>query len=237
MTRVYLGLVAFLVAGGQLCPADKPSKRSPREALQAFNSLIGQWKGTGTPEGTNEEKAKGLWTESMKWRWQFKGDDAWLVVSFGKGKYFAKGELRFLADKDAYQLKLHTTGKKIVTFTGPLKDRRLTLDRADNDSKEEQRLVFSLLHSNRFLYYYQVKPQESGLFTQVYRVGATKQGVPFASKGDEPECVVSGGLGTIKVSYKGKTYYVCCSGCKTEFDAHPEKYIKEYEQKKAKQKK
>ncbi len=67
-------------------------------------------------------------------------------------------------------------------------------------------------------------------------MGATKKGVPFASKGDnQPECIVSGGLGTIKVRYKGKTYYVCCSGCKAEFDEHPEKYVKEYEQKKAKQ--
>ena len=46
--------------------------------------------------------------------------------------------------------------------------------------------------------------------------------------------MVSGGLGTIRVSYQGKTYYVCCSGCKAEFDANPEKYAKEYEAKKAK---
>jgi hypothetical protein len=33
---------------------------------------------------------------------------------------------------------------------------------------------------------------------------------------------------------KGKTYYVCCSGCRSEFNANPEKYIKEYEEAKAK---
>jgi hypothetical protein len=236
MSRYFLGLALVLVTTVSPLAADKPSKRSPKEALRALHSLIGKWKGTGTPEGSREEKANGLWTESQSWRWQFKGDDAWLVVSFAQGKYFVKGELRFLPKDDAYQLRLLTRDKKTLTFTGRLQDRRLTLDRSDGAAKEDQRLVFSFLHSNRFLFYYQVKPQGRGLFTRVYQVGATKKDVPFAAKGDnQPECIVSGGLGTIEVRYKGKTYYVCCSGCKAEFDEHPEKYIKEYEQKKAKQ--
>jgi YHS domain-containing protein len=37
---------------------------------------------------------------------------------------------------------------------------------------------------------------------------------------------VSGGAANIAVSYKGKTYYVCCTGCKDEFNANPEKYTK-----------
>jgi YHS domain-containing protein len=37
---------------------------------------------------------------------------------------------------------------------------------------------------------------------------------------------VTGGLGTIAVSYKGQTYYVCCGGCKDAFEADPEKYVK-----------
>ena len=33
-----------------------------------------------------------------------------------------------------------------------------------------------------------------------------------------PECIVTGGKGTIPVGFGGKTYYVCCSGCKELFD-------------------
>ena len=29
-----------------------------------------------------------------------------------------------------------------------------------------------------------------------------------------------------KSTYKGKTYYFCCPGCKTKFDKNPQKYIK-----------
>ena len=46
------------------------------------------------------------------------------------------------------------------------------------------------------------------------------------------ECIVSGGKGTIPVSYNGKTYYVCCSGCRDAFKDDPEKFIKEAEKKK-----
>ncbi|NBS91117.1 MAG: YHS domain-containing protein [Planctomycetota bacterium] len=35
------------------------------------------------------------------------------------------------------------------------------------------------------------------------------------------------------VSYKGETFYVCCSGCKDAFVENPEKFIKEFKAKKA----
>jgi YHS domain-containing protein len=49
-----------------------------------------------------------------------------------------------------------------------------------------------------------------------------------------PECIVSGGPGTIKVMYKGEAYYVCCSGCKAAFLDEPEKFIKELKEKQKK---
>jgi YHS domain-containing protein len=35
----------------------------------------------------------------------------------------------------------------------------------------------------------------------------------------------------------GKTYYVCCSGCRTEFNESPAKYVAEFEARKAKKSK
>jgi YHS domain-containing protein len=34
----------------------------------------------------------------------------------------------------------------------------------------------------------------------------------------------------MQVTHKGKTYYVCCSGCRDAFRDEPEKYIREYEE-------
>ncbi len=229
-----LALLSLLVPA-HLLLADPPVQRSPREALQAFNDLIGSWNGTGQPEGTAQEKQRGFWTESLRWRWQFKGDDAWLKVAVDKGKYFSKGELRYLPDKDLFQLTLNTVAEEALTFQGRLKDDVLTLERQDEARKETQRLTLRLLHGTRFLYRYEVKPQERSFFRRIYSVGATKEGIVFAGPGNaNPECVVSGGLGTIRVSYKGETYYVCCTGCRDAFNEDPEKYIKEFQAKKAK---
>ncbi|MEI6519403.1 MAG: YHS domain-containing protein [bacterium] len=47
---------------------------------------------------------------------------------------------------------------------------------------------------------------------------------------DEASCPVYGTImkksDMIPIQYKGKTYYMCCSDCQTNFNANPEKYIK-----------
>jgi hypothetical protein len=229
-----LGLVVLIVLPAGAEPA---KKKTPKEALRAFNDLIGSWRGTGEPFGTREEKLKGFWTEKIAWQWQFKDKDAWLVADITKGKYFTKAELRYLPEKDAFRLKLTTTGKEDLTFEGKLAKRLLTVERTDPKSKETQRLVVRLLHFNRHLVTYEVKPADHTVFTRVWQVGATKEGVDFATVDEGPECVVSGGLGTIPVTYKGKTYHVCCTGCRDAFKDNPEMYIREYEaRRKAKKK-
>ncbi len=227
-----LALVFLLLLSQPGYSAEQPPKRSPREALRPFNVLIGAWHALGTPEGSLEQKRKGTWEETICWEWQFQDKDAWLKVSFTKGKTFTEGTLRYLPDKDQFQLTLTTAEKQTVIFTGPLKDHRLLLERRDEKTKETQRLVISLVQDNRFLYHYEVHPEDRTLFRKVYLVGATKEGKPLVETSDEvgPLCVVSYGPPETVITYKGKTYYVCCNSCRQEFRKDPEKYIKEYEE-------
>ena len=234
-----IGLAVFILVG---VTAAEPVTQNPREALKPFNHLIGSWKGTGIPEGTREEKQRGFWIETIAWEWQFKGDDVWMKASFENGKYFAKGELRPTNKAKQYRFTAETADKQSLTFEGELHEREsgardLVLERTDDKTKETQRLTIRLLHSNRILYVYDVKPEGKTIFVKKYQVGATKEGEPFAAGSSGPECVVSGGLGKIQVSYQGKTYYVCCTGCRDEFKENPEKYIKEYEERKKKEQK
>jgi hypothetical protein len=212
--------------------AEAPVPLSAKEGLRPFNELIGPWRGTGTPAGSREEQQRNFWTETLAWEWQFKGKDAWLKVAFDKSKHFTTGELRYRPAQADYVLSLRTPEGKTLAFAGPLENRVLTLQREDKE--EGQRLVFSFLHPNRFLYRYDVRPLGKTLYARKFQVGATKEGVPFASGDGRPECVVSGGLGTTPVTFEGKTYYVCCSGCRTEFQEDPAKYVKEFEAKKSK---
>jgi hypothetical protein len=229
-------LLLTIVLGQGALPADGPAKRTAKEALQPFNELIGSWRGTGYPSGTAEEKRNGFWIETQSWEWQFKDSDAWLKLAVAKGKHLEGGELRYLPETDSYRFTVRTAAKDTLTFEGQLKGRVLTLDRTDEKKNEKQRFVIKLLHPERFLFQYFAKPASRALFAKVYEVGNTREGVAFAKGDGRPECIVSGGLGTIAVSYMGETYYVCCGGCRTEFNADPGKYVREYQQKKAKKK-
>jgi hypothetical protein len=238
MTRLRLLAALLTVVLPALFVNGEPvPKRSAKEALQPFNDLIGSWRAAGSPlSGTREEKQKGFWTETVTWKWHIKGDDFYLVADFADGKYFKSGELRHVPASDGYRMTIRTVDKQTLVFDGTFENKRLTLERTDDRTNETQRLVFSLLHDNRHLYRYEVRPAGKSSFTAVYQVGATKEGVAFAGPDGKPECIVSGGLGTIKVTYKDKTYYVCCSGCRDAFNDEPEKYIREFEARKAKMK-
>jgi hypothetical protein len=226
-----VGLIGLFIAFDSLAGE---KKMSAREALQAFNDQIGSWKGTGTPVGSREEQQKGFWTETMTWEWQFKGDDAWIKIDVAKGKYFLGGTLRYVPAKDHFELVMTTLNKESRTYVGTMNERVLTME-SDQGGRAD-RLIFTLLHANRFLYRQEIRKGAGTAFTKLYQVGATKEGTPFAAGDSRPECIVSGGLGTTPVMYKGTTYYVCCSGCRDEFNADPQKYSKEYEAKKKKAK-
>lgn len=231
--RRLLFLLPMLAVGP--ASGDGPKEKSPRDALKPLNVLVGSWKGTGTPDGSLEERQKGHWQEMVAWEWQFKDADAWLVVTFDKGKHFTRGELRYVLANDAVELKLTTVGKEQQTFSGKLTDKQIVLERAVADGKRVERLTFSLLHDNRITYRLETRPESGTLYIRKYLVGLTKEGVAFADVGrPERECIVSGGAGTISVSFEGKTYYVCCSGCRDEFKANAGQYVKEWEAKRKK---
>ena len=205
------------------------SPKSAKEALQPFNGLIAAWKGTGFPDGTREERAKGFWIEKIEWSWQFQGDAARLKLTIAEGKHYTGGELRYLPKTNDYELNLATTAKTVETYVGKLNEGKqkeviLVLERTTDT--QTQQITFTMLHSNRYLYQLSTKPKDAKNFARLYQVGATKEGEPFAEANKGPECIVSGGRGTMSVGYKGKTYYVCCSGCKDELNADPGKYIK-----------
>jgi YHS domain len=227
-------LITFGLLAGFAWARDDDDDASPKGALQALNEFIGEWKGNGAPEKRRVERGES-WDETLSWSWRFKKDDAWLILTVKNGRYFKSGELRYLPDSKRYQLTAVDKDDKKLIFTGASKDGYLTLERLDPDSKETQRLTMNSASDGlRFIYRYAHKPEGRTLFTKDYLVACTRAGESLAGKENKVECPVSGGLGTIPVSYNGKTYYVCCSGCRDAFNENPEKYVKEFEAKKKK---
>jgi hypothetical protein len=209
-----------------LSPDARPGEpASAKEALQALNDYIGEWKGNGTSEKSKTE----IWKESASWSWRFKGKDAWLTLALKDGKHFKRGEMRYLTARSVYQLTIFDKADKPRVFEGKVKNRRLILTRDDKDSGETQQLQMYMAGGGvRFIYEYAVKPANRTLFSKDFQVAMTRAGETFGTAGKKVECIVTGGLGTSTVMYKGVTYYVCCSGCRDAFNEDPERYIKEF---------
>ncbi len=227
------GAVMALVLVGRVgVGADGEEPATAKEALQALNDFIGEWNGTGGP-AKGAVAATGVWKETLNWSWRFKGDDAWLVLDIQNGKFYQGGELRYLTDKKRYELTLTDKAGKKQAFVGDLKDDVLTLERTDPATKETQQIKMNTAAEGiRLIYLVSHRAEGRTLYVKDYQVACGKVGESLGRAEKKVECIVSGGLGTIPVSYGGQTYYVCCSGCKEAFLENPQKYIEARKKKK-----
>jgi hypothetical protein len=224
-------MCGVLLAPVLLLPAAQAGKKGddPKEALQALQDFIGGWKGSGTAEKNKSE----IWKETASWSWRFKGPDAYMTVAMGTGKLFKGGEMRFLPDAGKYQLTLTDKKDHKLVYEGVLKNNGLILERTNDAGDTEQIKMKVVGGGDRLVYDFWLRPEGRTLFNKQYQISYTKEGVVFGAAGDKkPECVVTGGLGTMAVSYMGQTYYVCCSGCRDAFNENPAKIIAQYKAKK-----
>src|SRR5207245_2385976 len=159
---------------------------------------VGGWKGAGGPAGSSKVDN---WNEKLSWGWKFKGDPA-LVLEIKNGKYYTGGVMNDLTDKNKYQLTLTDKDGKEQTLEGTLKKGYLTVERLDAKSGDTYQFKFNTAAEGlRFNYLFAKKSKGSTVYTQVYKVEAGKEGESLAGGGKEKECVVTGGKGTIEVSF------------------------------------
>jgi YHS domain-containing protein len=218
------GTVTVTVAAGA-------EGREIPEPFAPFEHMIGSWKGQGIPAAN---RLKG-WPETHQWAWKFaKGVPVGMSVVLVGDKTLAKAELTVDAAGKQYRLEgTDPEGKAVVyagAYGGTSSSKMLTLDRVGDTSAGKERLVI-WPYSNMIRYALWLERQDPGApqFKRVIEVGLTKEGEAFAAGGsatDLPKCVITGGAATMTVSYQGKTYPLCCSGCRDEFNDNPEKYVK-----------
>jgi ribosomal protein L24E len=231
-----LGLVIGLFGLATTIPAAPAELEKKKEALRELQDFIGSWK-----VNVQTKKKAGprdpFWEEKVQWGWKFKGNDCWLTIAFTGGKFLKSGEVRYLADKKKYELTgVPVEGKDKLVFLGELKDDKLVFERTDPRTKEVQRFRMNTAAEGIRLAYNVERRAESGTIWKLeYTAAGNKEGKSLGGKKTKgPECVVSGGLGTMTVSYNGETFYVCCSGCADAFKENPKKYVDEYKKAKGK---
>lgn len=229
MTRVawLLGILG-LVLGGVATAADSEEREVPA-ALAPFEYLIGSWKGAGVPTAN---RVRG-WNETHQWAWKFvKGVPVGMTIALEGDKSLKAGQLTYDEAKKQYTLQGTDPAGKPVTFTGTLDKtgKRLTLDRAGKPSEvKEQLTLFPNSNQVRYTLWVSQKEADSPQFKRTIEVGLTKEGESFAAgaaAANLPKCILTGGAATMTVTYQGKSYPICCTGCRDEFNDNPEKYVK-----------
>jgi hypothetical protein len=230
-----MGLIGLVVPA---LAADKSDNSEAKEALKELQEFIGGWKGNGGPDKPRPGPRDPVWSENVSWSWHFKAEDAWLSMSIKDGKLFKSGELRYLPSKKVYQLTLTNKEDKKLVFEGKIEREVLKLQRVDAETKTTEQITMNTAaEGDRFIYHVAHKNKGKTIWKKDYLVACTREGVSLGKVDKKNECVVSGGLGTMAITYKGETFYVCCSGCAEAFKENPEKYITEYKAKKAGKKK
>ena len=231
--------------------ASKPSVANTLEqrklvvaAMDGIQVILGSWKGT-----TKREVGNFKALDAPKWVWDFrteKGQPA-LVMKSEKSLYVTEARLTFIPDRQVYQMIAHDKEGQVRTlegqFTSPVEEfegedrrvhRKFKLELAEvGDAKDAMKLTLNQQDNNRYLL--AVERKKGGKFVLVDTVGTQREDTSFAlSDTDykEKTCVISGGLGTSQVSFGGKSYWVCCSGCKAAFDEEPARWVAEFEAKK-----
>lgn len=204
-----------------------------KTALAHWNSLIGGWRGTGQPRrGSNT----GAWREDTSWAWQFSETESALVGTVEKGKLAATLKITASAAEE-YHLQWTTPEGVVRELTGKIEETKLVLASEPDTQQEVYRVTLTPLNELRTLILFEKRKADQQSYTRLAEVGYTREGTRLAGPGGgQPECVVTGGLGTIKVEHAGKTYYVCCSGCQQAFNDDPEGILAEYKARREKAK-
>jgi YHS domain-containing protein len=215
-----LATLALLAIAGD---DGSPSRRQDQETLKVYGELVGSWRGAGQPK---RGQATGAWKESASVAWKLSGDSAALAIDVETGKYLKTAVLKPGKGAGEYALEATLADGSKRTFLGKsAKDKPLVLI-AEGAGEGVRRVSLSIPNENRFLLLLESEPS-SKTFARLGEVGYTRNGVAFASGESGPLCIVTEGRGTISVSYKGKSYYVCCSGCKDLFNKDPESILAE----------
>lgn len=207
----------------------KTDQKAAKQALAEFNTLIGGWRGVGM---IKRNSRKGAWSEKAEWVWKFSPSSTGIAYQISDGKFLKSALLTYDPQKKTYLLSAVLPDGKTRDYTGGLTKDTLVLESAPDKEGTVYRISIRRLNEKRTLVLFQKRNQGQSFYYRLAEVGYTRAGTRLAESGSGgPECIVTGGAGTIQVSYQGKNYYVCCSGCKQAFEEDPESFIEDAKKK------
>ena len=210
--------------------------------LTPLSFLVGDWKGVAQPKrGSNV----GAWSEKAHAAWHFDDKIPCLLLNLEPGKkstqfFFATSSessrpiIEFRQqDQPAIALEMtkpaNLTSAESASQQSNMPQDHWIFENIAVPSKPRHRITIRKISEIRMTMLFEESPNPEAAFRRQYEIGMTREGERLANGNTgERQCIVTGGLGTISVMHAGKTYYVCCEGCKQAFESDPEGTLMAY---------
>ncbi len=236
MRMLVAGLLFALVVwsiGRELTAVEEPAPKDPSRViavLKPYQNLVGEWRGVGQPRrGSN----RGAWQETVAALWQIQGRHPGIQWQVTEGKLWKSALLTTGDDVAPFVLRVQVDDTTERVYQGKTEADRLVLESPADAAGDVHRLTVTWLGGDRVVFLAEKRAAAQTFYQRVAEVAYQRQGTRLAAKdGGGPECVVTGGVGTIEVKYEGKTYYVCCTGCRDAFNDDPKGILAEYVERK-----
>lgn len=213
--------------------------------LKPWQPLVGQWAGSGSfLEQTDANGDTKGWDESFRCAWRF-GPTGRVSIYFvfdknassADGRLLDEAMLTYHPERKRYTFMAYKNAKgdDVIRFEGEAKsETNIILDRVNKGNADDKldRLDIKLLNGgDRVVYNFSGRVGQSTVYRPFAQVALDRDGTSLAGAGANqgPVCIVTGGKGITPVSYMGKTYYVCCSGCLATFNDNPAKWVAKLE--------
>ena len=208
--------------------------------LQQLQVLLGQWRGTTRRDYENFKAV-----DNHEWVWDLrtKPEQPALTIQSDKSPYIKTARLTWDTAQSRFVLTVVDPAGVTKEFSGDFTDPvheivgsddklhkvfRLEFDQNDSgDNSEVWQFAFAQQENNRYLLEVG-KRRGKADFARFDTVSTQREGTSFAVSDTgyaEKTCIISEGLGTMEVTYKGRSYWVCCTGCKAAFEEDPATWI------------
>lgn len=229
------GALAVAALAGR--PAHAGDDDAARAALQTAQQLVGEWRGVGQPK---RGATAGAWVERASAGWDFSAERPRLTMAIEDGKHLRSAELHppgrpdrpftlraTLADGRSLEFAGQADAAGAWTFTAP-----------EPLAEQPARISWKFVAEGaRLVMLLEARAPGAERYYRLAEVGYTRQGARFAAADGNPECVVTGGYGSVTVEHRGMTYYVCCGGCRELFESDPERVLADYRARQAEKRK
>ena len=208
--------------------------------LQPLQVLLGKWRGTTRREYENFKAV-----DIHEWVWDLRTtpEQPALTIHSDKSPYITSGRVTWDMEQNSFALAVSDPSGATRQFTGDFTEPVHEIVGSDDklhrvfrlefnqirseDAGELWQLAFAQQENNRYLLEVGKKRGKAD-FARFDTVSTQREGTSFAISDSgyaEKTCIISEGLGTMEVTYKGRSYWVCCTGCKAAFEEDPETWI------------